>query len=664
MNDAKQKIDQLKQLIRTWDYEYYVLDSPTVEDAEYDAKMRELKALESEHPDLVTADSPTRRVSGTPLREFQTVRHRVPLLSLDNTFSLEELRDFDRRIRAADPHPHYETELKIDGLSIALIYENGELINAATRGDGSVGEDVTANVRTIRSIPLRLKEPLPRLEVRGEIYMPKSSFLHLNSEREENGEKVFANPRNAAAGSLRQLDSSVTAKRDLAAFFYEILYVEGIEIPTQKEKVAFLKRVGLPVNPHNVFCEDIDAVWQARDRFLAMRHDLPYDIDGVVVKLDNVSAQRELGSTARSPRWAIAYKFPPEEKETKFLRMELNVGRTGIVAPTAVLEPVLLAGTIVSRASLHNFDYIREKDLRIGDTVLLHKAGDVIPEILRPVTEKRDGSEQPIPEPDHCPSCGGPVVREGDEVAWRCENIDCPSRLKESLRFFASREAMDIDGLGPAVIELLLNHHLIQSIADLYRLKILQVAALDRMGEKSARNLLNAIEESRHRNLSRLITAMGIRHVGSRTAAVLCRTFPTIDAFLSATAEDFQKVDEIGPVMAESIVHFFALPRNRELIGHLRELGLNMEEKLPEGMDNSLAGQTFVLTGTLSTMTRQEAGERIQNKGGKVTGSVSKKTNYVVAGEDAGSKLAKAKELGIRVLNEQEFLSLLNGESV
>lgn len=322
MNDAKQKIDQLKQLIRTWDYEYYVLDSPTVEDAEYDAKMRELKALESEHPDLVTADSPTRRVSGTPLREFQTVRHRVPLLSLDNTFSLEELRDFDRRIRAADPHPHYETELKIDGLSIALIYENGELINAATRGDGSVGEDVTANVRTIRSIPLRLNEPLPRLEVRGEIYMPKSSFLHLNSEREENGEKVFANPRNAAAGSLRQLDSSVTAKRDLAAFFYEILYVEGIEIPTQKEKVAFLKRVGLPVNPHNVFCEDIDAVWQARDRFLAMRHDLPYDIDGVVVKLDNVSAQRELGSTARSPRWAIAYKFPPEEKETKFLRID------------------------------------------------------------------------------------------------------------------------------------------------------------------------------------------------------------------------------------------------------------------------------------------------------------------------------------------------------
>ena len=384
----------------------------------------------------------------------------------------------------------------------------------------------------------------------------------------------------------------------------------------------------------------------------------------MVVKLDNTTAQRELGNTARSPRWAIAYKFPPEEKETKFLQLELNVGRTGIVAPTAILEPVLLAGTVVSRASLHNFDYIQEKDLRIGDTVLLHKAGDVIPEILRPVLEKRNGAEQLITAPDHCPSCGGPVIREGGEVAWRCENIDCPSRLKESLRFFASREAMDIDGLGPAVIELLLNHNLIHSIADLYRLKILQVAALDRMGEKSAKNLLNAIEESRHRNLSRLITAMGIRHVGARTAVLLCRNFPTMDAFLAATAEEFQKVDEIGPVMAESIVHFFSLPRNRELIGHLRELGLNMEESLPEGVDSSLAGKTFVLTGTLASMTRQEAGERILNKGGKVTGSVSKKTTYVIAGEDAGSKLTKAEELGIRVLNEQEFLSLLNGDPV
>lgn len=662
MNETEQKIDDLRTLIRTWDYQYYVLDNPSVEDAEYDMKMRELKALEKEHPGLVTPDSPTQRVSGTPLREFKTVRHRNPLLSLDNTFSFGELQDFDRRIRAADPHPQYETELKIDGLSIALIYENGVLINAATRGDGYAGEDVTANVRTVKSIPLRLNRPVSRLEVRGEIYMPKRSFVHLNEEREEAGEKVFANPRNAAAGSLRQLDSSITARRDLSAFFYEILYAEGVGITTQREKVEFLKEVGLPVNPDSALCRDINEVWQVCGRFLAMRHSLPYDIDGVVVKLNEVSVQLELGDTARSPRWAIAYKFPPEEKETKFLDMELNVGRTGIVAPTAVLEPVLLAGTVVSRASLHNFDYIQEKDLRIGDTVLLHKAGDVIPEILRPVTEKRDGTEKVISVPDHCPSCKGPVVREGEEVAYRCENIDCPSRLKESLRFFASREAMDIDGLGPAVIELLLNNSLIHSIADLYRLKILQVAMLDRMGEKSAKNLLNAIEKSRHRDLSRLITAMGIRHVGSRTAAVLCRRFTTMDAFLSATAEDFQKVDEIGPVMAESIVNFFASPRNRELIGHLRELGLNMTESLPEGSDDSFSGMTFVLTGTLNGMTRQEAGELILRKGGKVTGSVSRKTTCVVAGEDAGSKLAKARELGVKVLTEEEFRQLLNGE--
>lgn len=663
MNDAKQKIDELKKQIRSWDYQYYVLDNPSVEDSEYDAAMRELKNLETEHPDLITSDSPTRRVAGTPLREFKPVRHRVPLLSLDNTFSLEELQDFDRRIHAADHNPQYETELKIDGLSIALIYENGELINAATRGDGSVGEDVTANVRTIRSIPLRLNHPWPRLEVRGEIYMPKRSFLHLNRTREENGEKVFANPRNAAAGSLRQLDPSVTARRDLSAFFYEILYVEGAEIQAQNEKITFLKEAGLPVNPHSKLCGSIAEVWQTCGRFHDMRHDLPYDIDGVVVKLNRVSAQHELGDTSRSPRWAIAYKFPPEEKETKFLQMELNVGRTGIVAPTAVLEPVLLAGTIVSRASLHNFDYIREKDLRIGDTVLLHKAGDVIPEILRPLPEKRCGTEQIIPLPDHCPSCGGPVVREEGEVAFRCENIDCPSRLKESLRFFASREAMDIDGLGPAVIELLLRHDLIHSIADLYRLKILQLTSLDRMGEKSARNLLNAIEESRHRNLSRLITAMGIRHVGARTALLLCRRFPTMDAFLTATAEEFRNVEDIGPVMAESIVHFFASPRNRELIEHLRQLGLNMVEALPEGTDDSLSGRTFVLTGTLSSMTRQEAGERIQSKGGKVSGSVSRKTSFVVAGEDAGSKLTKARELGVRILNEAEFQRLLNGET-
>ncbi len=663
MNEIEQKIETLRAFLRDCDYRYYILDDPNVSDAEYDAKMNELKALERENPSLVTPDSPTQRVSGTPSRDFKTVRHRSPLLSLDNTFSFAELQDFDKRIRAVELFPEYMAELKIDGLSIALIYENGVLVNAATRGDGVVGEDVTANVRTIRSIPLRLKEPVSRLEVRGEIYMPKSSFARLNELREEQGEKIFANPRNAAAGSLRQLDSAVTAKRDLSAFFYEIIYAGGMDFPTQKSKIEFLKRAGLPTNSESRFCHSIEEVWAARDAFFEMRHTLPYDIDGVVVKLNDAAAQVELGSTSKSPRWAIAYKFPAEEKETKLLDVEINVGRTGIVAPTAVLEPVALAGSIVSRASLHNFDYIQEKDLRIGDTIVLHKAGDVIPEILRSLPEKRDGSERMITVPQSCPACDGPVVRVGEEVAYRCENLDCPSRIKESLRFFASREAMDIDGLGPAVIELLLEHKFVRSIADLYRLTILQLVSMERMGEKSAKNLLSAIEASRHRDLSRLITALGIPQIGSRTAKVLCRRFRTMDAFLSATAEEFESVEEIGPVMAQSMIKFFASERNRELIGKLRELGLNMEEEIPSDTDDFLSGKTFVLTGTLASMTRQEAGEAIMKRGGKVSGSVSKKTSYVVAGEASGSKYDKAVELGVPILDEAGLTALLKSGS-
>ncbi len=662
MNGIEQKIETLRAFLRDCDYRYYILDDPNVPDAEYDAKMNELKALERENPSLITPDSPTQRVSGGASREFKTVHHRSPLLSLDNTFSFSELQDFDKRIRAVEMFPEYMAELKIDGLSIALVYENGALINAATRGDGVIGEDVTANVRTIRSIPLRLKEPVRRLEVRGEIYMPKSSFVRLNELREEQGEKIFANPRNAAAGSLRQLDPSVTAKRDLSAFFYEIIYAEEMEFPTQKSKVEYLKKIGLPTNPQSRFCHSIEEVWEARDEFCEMRHSLPYDIDGVVVKLNAVAAQEELGATSKSPRWAIAYKFPAEEKETKLLDVEINVGRTGIVAPTAVLEPVALAGTIVSRASLHNFDYIQEKDLRIGDTVVLHKAGDVIPEILRSLPEKRNGSERMISVPESCPACGGPVVRVGEEVAYRCENPDCPSRIRESLRFFASRDAMDIDGLGPAVIELLLEHKFVRSIADLYRLTVLQLISMERMGEKSARNLLAAIEESRHRDLSRLITALGIPQIGSRTAKLLCRRFHTMEAFLNATAEEFESVEEIGPVMAQSMVKFFSSERNRELIGRLRELGLNMREEIPADTDDALAGKTFVLTGALASMTRQEAGEAIMKRGGKVSGSVSRKTSYVVAGEASGSKYAKAVELGIPILDEAGLLSLLNSD--
>lgn len=659
MNEIQQKIETLRAFLRDCDYRYYILDDPNVSDVEYDRKMKELKELERANPQFITPDSPTQRVSGAPSREFKTVRHRSPLLSLDNTFSFPELQDFDKRIRAVELFPEYRAELKIDGLSIAVIYENGVLLNAATRGDGTVGEDVTANVRTIRSIPLRLKEPVKRLEVRGEIYMPKSSFLRLNEMREDQGEKIFANPRNAAAGSLRQLDPNITAKRDLAAFFYEIIYAEGMDFPTQNSKIDFLKKVGLPTNPESRFCHNIDEVWEARNTFCDMRHELPYDIDGVVVKLNDTAAQAELGSTSKSPRWAIAYKFPAEEKETRLLDVEINVGRTGIIAPTAVLAPVPLAGSIISRASLHNFDYIREKDLRIGDTVVLHKAGDVIPEILRALPEKRNGSERIIEIPAVCPACGGPVVRLGEEVAHRCENPDCPSRIRESLRFFASRDAMDIDGLGPAVIDLLLEHKYVASIADLYRLNILQLVGLERMGEKSARNLLKAIEESRHRDLSRLITALGIPQIGSRTAKLLCRKFRTMDSFLNATEQDFEAVEEIGPVMAQSLTDFFASERSRVLIRNLRELGLNMTESVPEDTDDALAGKTFVLTGALSTMTRQEAGEAIMKRGGKVSGSVSKKTSYVVAGEATGSKYDKAVELGIPILDEAGLLALL-----
>lgn len=659
MNEIQQKIESLRTFLRDCDYRYYILDDPNVSDAEYDSKMKELKELERANPQFITPDSPSQRVSGAPAREFKTVRHRSPLLSLDNTFSFPELQDFDKRVHAVELFPEYRAELKIDGLSIAVIYENGVLINAATRGDGTVGEDVTANVRTIRSIPLRLKEPVRRLEVRGEIYMPKSSFLRLNEMREEQGEKIFANPRNAAAGSLRQLDPNVTAKRDLAAFFYEIIYAEGMDFPSQNSKIDFLKKVGLPTNPESRFCHNIDEVWEARNAFCGMRHELPYDIDGVVVKLNDTAAQTELGSTSKSPRWAIAYKFPAEEKETKLLNVEINVGRTGIIAPTAVLAPVPLAGSVISRASLHNFDYIREKDLRIGDTVVLHKAGDVIPEILRALPEKRNGSERIIEIPSVCPACGGPVVRLGEEVAHRCENPDCPSRIRESLRFFASRDAMDIDGLGPAVIDLLLERKYVSSIADLYRLTILQLVGLERMGEKSARNLLKAIEESRHRDLSRLITALGIPQIGSRTAKLLCRKFRTMDSFLNATERDFEAVEEIGPVMAQSLTDFFASERSRALIRNLRELGLNMTESVPEDSDDALAGKTFVLTGALSAMTRQEAGEAIMKRGGKVSGSVSKKTSYVVAGEAAGSKYDKAVELGIPILDEAGLLALL-----
>ena len=657
--DAGKGIKALREEIEKHEYHYYVLDSPLISDHEYDRLMQELIKQENEHPELITPDSPTQRVGGQPLAKFNTYPHRTVLLSLENAFSLADLRDFDRRVSKLVSNPSYVVELKIDGVSISLVYENGLLVTAATRGDGRVGEDVTANVKTVKTIPLRLPQDISRLEVRGEVFMPKSEFVRLNMEKEEQGDKVFANPRNAAAGSLRQLDPNITAKRALSAFIYDLLYLEGVEIANQKQALNYLQELNLPVNREWRFCENIEEVYEYCLQFQERRHDLPYEIDGVVIKLNSFKDRSELGQTAKSPRWAIAYKFPAEEKETKLERIELNVGRTGIIAPTAILTPVSLAGTTVSRASLHNFDLVKEKDIRIGDTVLVHKAGDIIPEIITPIKEKRAGSEEEIIPPAHCPVCNSLAVRLDEEVAIRCENINCPARLKESLIFFASRSAMDIEGMGPAVIDQLVEKGLVARIEDLYAITQEQLAELERMGDKSASNLINAINSSKERPLHRLITALGIRHIGAKTARLLTEEIDHIDKFREVTAEELENIPEIGGKMAESIVSFFTEPRNIETIQRLKEYGVNVIEPRVKAAHTMLTGKTFVLTGTLEKYTRTEAGELIEAVGGKVTNSVSKKTDYVVVGADPGSKYDKAVQLGVTALNENEFIELL-----
>ncbi|QGT98826.1 DNA ligase (NAD(+)) [Candidatus Syntrophocurvum alkaliphilum] len=658
MSDIAARINELRQKILEYDYYYYVLDDPLIPDSEYDKLMKELVQLESVNPDLITPDSPTQRVGGKPLEGFETITHRTALLSLDNAFSLADLKDFDKRVRRVVEDIDYVAEIKIDGVSIALVYENGILQSAATRGDGSIGEDVTSNVRTIKNIPLRLQEPIPRLEIRGEIYMPKKEFVRLNKDKEEKGEKNFANPRNAAAGSLRQLDPQISAQRALAGFFYDILYIEGLNIDSQIEGLDFLKKMGLSVNPSFKRCANIEDAYEYCQDLLDKRHDLPYEIDGVVIKVNSYSPRELLGQTAKSPRWAIAYKFPAEEKETKLLDVEINVGRTGIIAPTALLEPVSLAGTTVSRASMHNFDLVKEKDIKVGDTVLVHKAGDIIPEIIKPIVEKRTGEEEEITPPEFCPACSSEAQRTEGEVAYKCENINCPARLKESLIFFASKAAMDIGGLGPAVIEQLVEAGLVKNISDLYSLKEQDLVKLERFGPKSAHNLLNAIEASKQRPLYRLITALGIKHIGAKTASILAENIQHLDEFEKVEVDELTAIPEIGEKMAESIVAFFNEPRNLDLIEKLKKAGLNIEEE-KKSQEGSLSGLTFVVTGTLSSLTRPEAIKKIEDKGGKVTGSVSKKTNYLVVGEDPGSKYDKAVKLGITILTEEGFLSLI-----
>lgn len=661
--------ERLRKEIRHNEYLYYVLDAPEITDAEYDRMMVRLREIEAEYPDSVPADSPTQRVGGRASSQFTEVRHLEPLLSLGNVFSAEELRAFDERVKGGLPEGsrvEYVMEPKIDGLACSLIYENGRLVRAATRGDGTVGENVTANVRTIRSIPLVLKAPegetLPELlDVRGEVYMPRHAFMQLNEQRAERGESEFANPRNAAAGSLRQLDPQVTASRSLSFFAY-YLVGEGAR-EKHSESLAALARYGFKVSENYKVVENIDAAIKYIADFNELRQGLAYDTDGAVIKVNDVYQQRILGATGKDPRWATAYKYPPEQAETTLEDIDWRVGRTGVLTPTAVLTPVKLSGSVVSRATLHNEDFIRSKDIRIGDRVLINKAGEIIPEVLRVVTEKRTGAEKEVEIPTKCPDCGWSVERKGAEAAIRCTNPHCPALGREGLIHFVSREAMNIEGCGPSVINALLDAGLVRDAADLYSLKKEDVLKLERMGERSADKLLAAIAASKANELDKLLFALGIRHVGAKVARTLAVEFGSMEALLTAEADQLAEIRDIGAVIAESVVTWLSVPTNRDLLERLAAAGLTMTFTAPASSeDNPFFGKTLVFTGTMPTLGRAEAKTMAQDVGAKVSGSVSKKTDYVIAGAEAGSKLEKAQALGVTVLDEAEFLKMLKGE--
>ena len=661
--------ERLRKEIRHNEYLYYVLDAPEITDAEYDRMMVRLREIEAEYPDSVPADSPTQRVGGRASSQFTEVRHLEPLLSLGNVFSAEELRAFDERVKGGLPEGskvEYVMEPKIDGLACSLIYENGRLVRAATRGDGTVGENVTANVRTIRSIPLVLKAPegetLPELlDVRGEVYMPRHAFMQLNEQRAERGESEFANPRNAAAGSLRQLDPQVTASRSLSFFAY-YLVGEGAR-EKHSESLAALARYGFKVSENYKVVENIDEAIKYIADFNELRQGLAYDTDGAVIKVNDVYQQRILGATGKDPRWATAYKYPPEQAETTLEDIDWRVGRTGVLTPTAVLTPVKLSGSVVSRATLHNEDFIRSKDIRIGDRVLINKAGEIIPEVLRVVTEKRTGAEKEVEIPTKCPDCGWSVERKGAEAAIRCTNPHCPALGREGLIHFVSREAMNIEGCGPSVINALLDAGLVRDAADLYSLKKEDVLKLERMGEKSADKLLAAIAASKANELDKLLFALGIRHVGAKVARTLAVEFGSMEALLTAEADQLAAIRDIGAVIAESVVTWLSVPTNRDLLERLAAAGLTMTFTAPASSeDNPFFGKTLVFTGTMPTLGRAEAKTMAQDVGAKVSGSVSKKTDYVIAGAEAGSKLEKAQALGVTVLDEAEFLKMLKGE--
>ncbi|MDD9784041.1 NAD-dependent DNA ligase LigA [Priestia megaterium] len=662
---AKSRVQELRDLLNQYGYEYYVLDQPSVPDAEYDKLMNELIEIEESFPELKTADSPTQRIGGQVLDAFEKVQHQTSMLSLGNAFNEEDLRDFDRRVRqAVGDEFSYVCELKIDGLAVSLRYEDGYLVLGATRGDGTTGENITENLKTIRSIPLRIKEPLS-MEVRGEAFMPRKSFEALNEAKMERDEVPFANPRNAAAGSLRQLDPKIAAKRNLDIFVYAMTDTGELEIDSHSESLNLLDELGFKTNRERQTCETIDDVIAYVESWQTQRPELSYDIDGIVVKVDSFDQQAELGTTAKSPRWAIAYKFPAEEVVTKLVNIELTVGRTGVITPTAILEPVQVAGTTVQRASLHNEDLIREKDIRIGDYVVVKKAGDIIPEVVNVIEEKRTGEEQEFTMPTHCPECESELVRLEGEVALRCINPSCPAQIREGLIHFVSRNAMNIDGLGEKVISQLFREQLIKDVADIYTLTKQQLIELERMGEKSADNLIAAIEASKENSLERLLFGLGIRHVGAKAAKTLAQHFETIDKLTKATYDELVAINEIGAKMADAIVAYFTQEEVQELIHELKEYGVNLTYKGPklvsvENVDSVFAGKTVVLTGKLEQLSRNEAKAQIEALGGKVTGSVSKKTDLVVAGEEAGSKLTKANELEIEVWDEARLLTELN----
>ena len=660
---AKERIEELRKQVEYHAKKYYDEDKPEISDFEYDMLMVELRNLENQYPELKSKDSLTQKVGGHVKEGFQKVTHEVPLQSLQDVFSIEEVEDFDKRMQEKAKENNieevkYVVETKIDGLSAALEYKQGKFVRGATRGNGLVGEDVTNNLKTIKTIPKEIKDKID-ITVRGEVFISKSDFEKMNQEREENEEELFANARNAAAGSLRQLDSKITSKRPLDIYIFNVQKIEGKEFNSHYEELEYLKDLGFNVNPVRIYCKNIEEVKKAIEKIGEMRENLTFGIDGAVVKIDNLKFREILGTTAKTPRWAVAYKYPPEKKETILKDIVCQVGRTGVITPMAILEPVKVAGSTVSKTTLHNEDFIKQKELKIGDTVVIQKAGDVIPEIVEVKKEKRTGEEKDFEMPNVCPVCGAPAVREEGEAAIRCTGIECPAKLFRNLVHFVSREAMNIDGLGENIISQFLDKGLIKDISDIYKLTFEDIASLKKNGQKFAQNLIDSINKSKENDLYRLITALGIRHVGAKASKLLARKYKTIDNLMKASFEDLSMINDIGPIVANSIREFFVQEQTIDLINKLKELGVNTKSLEEDIDDNRFEGKTFVLTGSLEDFTRGEASNIIEKYGGKTSGTVSKKTDYVLAGEEAGSKLTKAQSLGVTIISEEEFKNMI-----